>query len=114
MQPIVTIDAVVWSVCLCRSVGRSQSSALLKTAELIKMLFGLWILVGPRNHVLDGGPDPLCRGTILRGIQCLHGKWLAERTRLTILLNESELWRNAGPSEFQLQETVLKNDKNKI
>jgi len=26
-----------------------------KTAELIQMLFGLRIRVGPRNHVLDGG-----------------------------------------------------------
>jgi len=24
---------------------------------------------------------------------------------------ESELWRNAGPSAFELQETVLKNGK---
>jgi len=24
---------------------------------------------------------------------------------------ESELWRNAGPSTFQLQETMLKSDK---
>jgi len=26
-------------------------------AELFEMLFGLWTRVGPRNHVLDGGPD---------------------------------------------------------
>jgi len=30
-----------------------------KTAELIKMPFGLWAWMGPRNHVLDGGPDPI-------------------------------------------------------
>ena len=29
-----------------------------KTAEPIEMLFGLWTRVGPRNYVLDGGPDP--------------------------------------------------------
>jgi len=29
-----------------------------KTAELIKMLFGLRTRVGPGNHALDGGPDP--------------------------------------------------------
>jgi len=28
-----------------------------KTAEPIEIPFGLWTL-GPRNHVLDGGPDP--------------------------------------------------------
>ena len=29
-----------------------------KTAALIEMPFGLRTRVGPRNHVLDGGPDP--------------------------------------------------------
>jgi len=29
-----------------------------KMAEPIKMPFGLRTLVGPGNHVLDGGPDP--------------------------------------------------------
>jgi len=34
-----------------------------KMAELIEMLFGLWTRMGPRNHVLDGGPDfPMERG----------------------------------------------------
>jgi len=27
------------------------------TAEAIQMPFGIWTRVGPRNHVLDGGPD---------------------------------------------------------
>jgi len=26
-------------------------------AEPIEMPFGLWTHMGPRNHVLDGGPD---------------------------------------------------------
>jgi len=30
-----------------------------KMAEPIKMSFGLWARMGPRNHVLDWGPDPL-------------------------------------------------------
>jgi len=35
-------------------------------AELIEMLFGLKTLVGPGNHVLDGGPDfPMGRGNFL-------------------------------------------------
>jgi len=34
-----------------------------KIAEPITMPFGMWTLVGPRNHVLDGGPDrPMPRG----------------------------------------------------
>ena len=33
----------------------------------IKMPFGLYTQVGPRNHVLDGGPDPeIGRGSIER------------------------------------------------
>jgi len=36
-----------------------------KTAETIQMPFGLWAWMGPRNHVLDGGPDPPWEGTIL-------------------------------------------------
>jgi len=30
-----------------------------KTAEPIKMPFGLWARMGPRNHVLDGSPEVL-------------------------------------------------------
>jgi len=33
-----------------------------KTEEPIKMPLGLWAWVGPRNHVLDGNPDPHGRG----------------------------------------------------
>jgi len=52
MWPIVT-DRVVWSV--------GQSVTLVspaKTAEPIQMPFGLWVQMVPRNHNLDGGPDP--------------------------------------------------------
>jgi len=45
------------SVCLDRETG--------KTAELIKMPFGLWTWVGPRNHVLD---------QVLYGVQIPHAK----------------------------------------
>ena len=65
MRPIVT-DRVAWSVCLsvCRFVTVVSPA---KTDEPIKMSFGLWARVGPRNHVLDGGPNPPREGTILRG-----------------------------------------------
>jgi len=38
-----------------------------KTAELIEMPFWKWTRVGPRNYVLDGGPDPSGEGTLLGG-----------------------------------------------
>jgi len=43
-----------------------------KTAEPIEMPFGLWARIGPRNHVLHGGPDPPWKGAILgaRGAHC--------------------------------------------
>jgi len=49
--PIVT-DGVAWSVGLSVTIVIPA-----KTAEPIKMPFGLWILVCHRNHELDGGPD---------------------------------------------------------
>ena len=43
-----------------------------KMAELMVITFGLWAQTGPRNHVLDGGPDPPWKGAILgaRGAHC--------------------------------------------
>ena len=41
--------------------------SLAKAAEPIEMPFGLLTRVGPRKHVLDGGPDPACEGAVLRG-----------------------------------------------
>ena len=38
-----------------------------KTAALIEMPFGLRIQVGPRNHVLDGGPDLPWEEAVLKG-----------------------------------------------
>jgi len=49
MWPIVT-DRVVWSVCQSVTI-----MSPVKTAELIEMPFGVWTLVGPRNHILDWG-----------------------------------------------------------
>ena len=44
-------------VCLsvCRSVATVSPA---KTSEPIEMPFGIQTQVGPKNHVLDGGPDP--------------------------------------------------------
>jgi len=53
---------------VCRSVCLSVTFVRrAKTAEPIEMPFALWTLVGPRNHILDGGPYPLSEGAILKG-----------------------------------------------
>jgi len=49
MRPAV-IDEVAWSVCFDREHR--------KTAEPIKMPFGMLSGVGLRKQELDGGPDP--------------------------------------------------------
>ena len=56
MRPIVT-DQVAWFVSL--SVALVSPA---KMAEPVKMPFGLWTLVDPRNHVLNG-------------VQIPRGKW---------------------------------------
>jgi len=38
------------------------------------MQFGLWTRVGPRNHVLDWGPDPPWEAAILQGKWASHCK----------------------------------------
>jgi len=69
MRPIVTeeyhgLSSVGLSVTIMRHA---------KTAEPINMPFGLWTR-GPRNHVLDGGPDPPWEGAILREKGAAHCK----------------------------------------
>jgi len=64
MRPILK-DGVAWSV------GRSVTvMSPAKTAEPIDMSFGLWSLVGQRNHVgLFGGVQVLTReAAILTGV----------------------------------------------
>jgi len=69
MQTIVTDNSrVCQSVCLSRS---STGNHCAKTAEQMKMLFGVNTLGGPRNIVLDGGPDPpTARGRVIRYSLC--------------------------------------------
>jgi len=50
MRPLAT--HVAWSVCL--SVGHNRVPC--KTAEPIKMPFGLWNRVGRRNRISGGDP----------------------------------------------------------
>jgi len=65
MRPIVTQPSSV----VCLSVTLVSPA---KTAAPIKMPFGLRTPVGPRNHVLHGGPDPQWEGAILRGKGASH------------------------------------------
>ena len=53
MRPVAT--DVAWSVCLCVCLLDSTVSPT-ETAEPIEMPFGFWTRVGPRNHVIGGGP----------------------------------------------------------
>ena len=99
------------SSMVCLSVGLSQ--ALQKTAEQIEMLLK-WNMNsgGIRNHVLDRVQIPPCKGEILTGITLsvrqMDG-WSSKINNSSTM--ESKPWRNAGPSAFQFQETMLKSDK---
>jgi len=63
------LPTVEWSVGWSATV---MSPA--KTAEPIEIPFGLRTWVSPRNHVLDGGLDPLWEGAILKGEGAAHCK----------------------------------------
>jgi len=54
---------VAWSVCLSVCLSRVSCA---KTAEPIEVPFGGLTLVGPRNHVLDGGLRCITGRAILR------------------------------------------------
>jgi len=64
-------DRVAWSVgmSVCWSVTLVSPA---KTTEPIEMPFGLKILVGPGNHLLDGSSYPPCDGVIFFGKGVSH------------------------------------------
>ena len=49
-------------VCLSACLSVHHTMRPTKTAELVKVLFGVWSRVNTRNHVLGGGSDPLPLG----------------------------------------------------
>jgi len=54
-----------WAIKLqtdLRGLSICHSDEPCMTAELIEMPFGLWTLVGPKNHVLDGVQIPHAKG----------------------------------------------------
>jgi len=56
--------------CVCVSVGYNREPY--KTDEPIEVAIGTWTRVGPRNHVLGGGPDTSREGALLGGYICVH------------------------------------------
>ena len=63
MRPIVT--DVAWSVCVsvCLSVGHNREPH--KIAKPIKVSFGVWTCVGPRNRKLgEGHRERKCADTV--------------------------------------------------
>jgi len=73
-----------------------------KTAESIKVLFGLWTQECPMNHVLGGGPDPPSELAILgkNGQPIVkHRDSLPEPSKKTAEPTEMPfgLWTRVGP-----------------
>jgi len=77
-----------------------------KTALSIKMPFGLWTLVGPRKHVLDGPQIPYAEGQLLGERTCPGMPddtlpWAVQRCpnrSITVWVVDS-----SGPKEAQVQ-----------
>ena len=65
MRPIAT--DVAWSAHVCLSVTNVGHT---KTAEPIEMLFGVWTLLRPPNHVLVGSPDRPSNEAVFGGGGC--------------------------------------------
>jgi len=61
MSPIATRVA---HIVVCLSVLSTPVNPA-KTAEPMKMPFGVWTQVGPMNHMLDGGDTGVIRQTQL-------------------------------------------------
>jgi len=64
MQPIAT-DGVAWSVS--RSVFHDHEPYKNRWTDWDAICVMLWTQVSPRNHGLDGDPDPPCERAILTG-----------------------------------------------
>jgi len=61
---------------------------------------------------VDERPGPYVQMDNFDGenVVCTGNGWLKDQDQ-HYSTTESEFWRNAGPSAFQLQETMLKSDK---
>jgi len=74
-----------------------------KTVEPIEMPFGGLTWVGPRNHALDGGPDPTGKGQFLgiacpierhweRLMQCTQKRLIRSRYRFRLVAESYPVW----------------------
>jgi len=75
-----------------------------KTAEPIEMPFGLWTLVGPRNHVLDGVKIAHVKGQFLGKVHA---------GRLVTPLRRQMHWSAAGTvmaSSFAMDECIRRHE----
>ena len=72
MRPMAT-ELVAWSVCVFVCVRNGEESC--KTAEPIEMPFGMWVRMGPSNHVLDRSVEsPPGEGEILEAGKYGHAQ----------------------------------------
>jgi len=53
-----SLSCLLYSASACVSLFVCYAAVLCKTAERIRVLFGVDTLVDPRHVVLDKGPDP--------------------------------------------------------
>ena len=77
-----------------------------KTAEPIAMLFGFGPWVVPRNHVLNGSPDPRYEGPVLRGKGRPVVKYVTfcRQLRKNGYRDTVGVWTRVGPKKHVLDE----------
>jgi len=61
-----------------------------KRAELFEILCGLWAWMGPRNHVLDGGPQ------VLRDVAMATNFWLSMGCNFGCMIARDMLFDSRG------------------
>ena len=97
---------------VCQSVGLSQPWALQKQLNRSRCRLGCGI--GWTKNVLDEGPDHHMRriNFVEKKLAYLHGKWLAERARSTILQQQLPSFRETlDQVHFSCRRLMLKSDK---
>ena len=96
---LTVTEVVGWSSCC----SAHQSVTIINPA-MIQMPIGLWTRLGPRNHVLDGRPDPPCEGAILSRKGAVHCKALCCELCKNGQPIETPfwLWTRVGPTNHAL------------
>jgi len=97
------------SVCLCVPVCWAHGWVVQKTSEPMEMPFGQLTHVGPKNHVLYGGPDPHGKGHI-SGDMCwpfvaylrMSALRIAPLRRGQICIRRREGWQAGDAAFYQI------------